>query len=243
MQEPRNQPSAELDGPDTHVMIAPEQPSPVFVDSTGRRSRLLRRTAYGFVVVCMVYGGLVSVSLAGGPVSTNAILPLIADGGPESGTNLAQPTPIPAPATKSPSPTPKATVIDASTPRRFGPTRTLEHAVAPKPPVTKPKKSTAPPKTTPPTTKPTSRPVESATTTPPASATPSTPATTPPTTKAAPAPKPPAATTGTGGTGGGEEMVDEPTASIDTPSTDDLSEDFPEPTPAPSDSDGTEEAA
>jgi hypothetical protein len=226
LQEPTNQPSVDLDGPDTQVMIAPSLPSPVFVDSTGRRSRLLRRFAYGFVVVCMVYGGLVSVSLAGGPVSTNAILPLIPDSAGSGADNLAKPSPIPEPSTKSPAATPKATVVDAQPPR-LGPTHTLERAVVPKSPTPTPKKTTKAPKTTPPTTKPTSRPVESATTTPPTSTPPTTPPTSAPTSKAA-APKPPAATaTGTGGVGGGEEMepddVAEPSESAATP----------EPTPDP----------
>ncbi len=73
--------SDESDVPDTEVILVPA-PAPVFVDSTGRRRRLLRRASYGFGAFCVVYGGLVSVSLAGGPVSPQAFLPFpdLADG-------------------------------------------------------------------------------------------------------------------------------------------------------------------
>jgi hypothetical protein len=51
-------------------------PAPVFVDAEGRRARLLRRLAYAFGALVLVYGGLISVSLAGGPVRSSAVLPL-----------------------------------------------------------------------------------------------------------------------------------------------------------------------
>ncbi len=73
------------------------QPAPVFVDSTGRRRRLLRRFAYGFTAFCMMYGGLISLSLAGGPVSPSAVLPLpgLVDGGePPTGNALPRPEPV-----------------------------------------------------------------------------------------------------------------------------------------------------
>jgi hypothetical protein len=103
LQEPHNPPIADVDPPDTEEIVV-AHPSPVFVDSTGRRRRMLRKVAYGFGALCMVYGGLISVSLAGGPVSSNAVLPLpdLADGGgedEEKGIVVAQPSPTPEPVT------------------------------------------------------------------------------------------------------------------------------------------------
>ena len=88
-------------------MILVAQPAPVFVDSTGRRRRLLRRLAYGFGAFCMVYGGLISLSLAGGPVSPSAVLPF--PGLAEHGT------PTSCPSTRR-HPTPRSTA--APTPTR-----------------------------------------------------------------------------------------------------------------------------
>ena len=98
LQEPQNPPIADVDMPDTEVIVV-AHPSPVFVDSTGRRRRMLRRVAYGFGALCMVYGGLVSVSLAGGPVSSSAVLPLpdLADGQDEEDLVVARPSPTPEP--------------------------------------------------------------------------------------------------------------------------------------------------
>ena len=48
-QEPSNPISADAEILDTEVIVV-AQPSPVFVDSTGRRRRVLRRVAYGFGV-------------------------------------------------------------------------------------------------------------------------------------------------------------------------------------------------
>ena len=59
--------------PDTEVIAVP-RPDLVFVDATGRRRRMLRRASYGFAAVCVAYGGLVGVSLAGGPVSTSGAI-------------------------------------------------------------------------------------------------------------------------------------------------------------------------
>ncbi len=68
-------PPTELEAPDTEV-ISVAAPAPVFVDSTGRRSRLLRRLSYAFGALVMLYGGLISISLAGGPVRSHSVLPL-----------------------------------------------------------------------------------------------------------------------------------------------------------------------
>ncbi|HEU5428382.1 MAG TPA: hypothetical protein VFU74_15990 [Actinocrinis sp.] len=50
--------------------------APVFVDSTGRRRRLVRRVAFGLLIGACAYGVLVVVSILGGPVPPNALLPL-----------------------------------------------------------------------------------------------------------------------------------------------------------------------
>jgi hypothetical protein len=205
LQEPKNPPSADPDGPDTHVLIPPSAASPVFVDSTGRRRRLLRRASYAFGALCMLYGGLVTVSLAGGPVSPSAVLPLQAEGGDGTDADdaLAQPSPIPGPTTTTAAPS--RVFVSDQLPHRPAPaTHTLERAEAPKPAPAK----TSTPKSTPPSAPPSNRPVESATTTPTSSAPPaSTPAPSAAPSSRAPAPKPPASpgtpSTGTGGSGGG----------------------------------------
>src|SRR5688500_18563203 len=88
--------------PDTEVIVL-AHPSPVFVDATGRRRRMLRKVAYGFGALCMIYGGLVSVSLAGGPVSSSAVLPLPdrADNDEERAV-VARPRPTPTPVVTRP---------------------------------------------------------------------------------------------------------------------------------------------
>ncbi|WP_430780755.1 hypothetical protein [Actinoplanes sp. G11-F43] len=86
----------------TEVIAVPE-PAPVFVDSTGRRSRLLRRIALAFGVVLIGYAGLVSVSLAGGPISSSAVLPLpgLDDDEEEAPEPRAESTPAPTPEPKT----------------------------------------------------------------------------------------------------------------------------------------------
>jgi hypothetical protein len=116
-QEPHTQQIVDPDVPDTEVILV-AQPAPVFVDSTGRRRRLLRRFAYGFGAFCMVYGGLISLSLAGGPVSPSAVLPFpdLMQGGagePSIGRPL-QPTPAPIVTA------PKSVLVNDATPRRAG---------------------------------------------------------------------------------------------------------------------------
>ncbi|MEV4707507.1 hypothetical protein [Actinoplanes sp. NPDC049316] len=198
-QELQNPISADAEILDTEVIVV-AQPSPVFVDSTGRRRRVLRRVAYGFGAICMMYGGLVSVSLAGGPVSSSAVLPLpdLADGDDQA--VIAVPTPTPEPLTATPSRRPVLEVL----PRRNAPVtgHTVEAGTQPRPATSATRPARTP--TPKPTTKkpvapgvPTARPVESGTTKP---TTPTTPATTPPATDdETPPPAPP----GTGGSGGG----------------------------------------
>jgi hypothetical protein len=156
-QEPENPDSADRDIPDTEVIVVPS-PASVFVDSTGRRGRLLRRLSYAFGALCMLYGGLVSVSLAGGPVSSRAVLPL-----PNLRAEKTQPVqaeigPKPAPIAKpaATSAPPRAVAVTEVLPRR-----TTERARVPSPPAkpvksasAKPVKSTKAP-STPPSTKPT----------------------------------------------------------------------------------------
>jgi len=207
-QEPENPHSAEPDNPDTEV-IAVAAPAPVFVDSTGRRSRLLRRLAYAFGVLVMLYGGLISVSLAGGPVRSSAVLPLPGlEADKDDDVPPARPGPIPEPnadhSTKS------LTAIDALPPRRTSPASRLESTHVPsKSASAKP----TPSKTIKPSAS-TSHPVES-TTTSPATTPPTTPPATTPTTGPTTPPIPPTGATGTGGTGtggqgGGSSMGDVP---------------------------------
>jgi hypothetical protein len=193
--------SADRDIPDTAVIVVPA-PSPVFVDSTGRRRRLLRRLSYAFGAVCVLYGGLISVSLAGGPVSSSAILPLPDLGGAAA---EAHPTPTPRPTLASP----KARAIIEALPRRDLPVAGNERLV-----VTRPATTPAAPRATskPATPKPsatTSKPVESTATPTPsvspsasASPTPSTSPSTGPTRQPPPVPPNPPSTGADGGSGG-----------------------------------------
>ena len=97
-QEPQTSHHVDEYAPDTEVIAVPV-PAPVFVDSTGRRSRLLRRLALAFGILLVAYGGLVSVSLAGGPVSSSAVLPFPGiDDEPATGKPTARPGPTPEPA-------------------------------------------------------------------------------------------------------------------------------------------------
>lgn len=205
-QEPENPPFIDGDIPVTEVIsVAP--PAPVFVDTTGRRSRLLRRIAYGFGALVMLYGGLICVSLVGGPVPSSAVLPLpgLEPAGDTGDKKPAQPSPAPVP-TPTPSATPvfvaEALPHRATSAARLESARVTSAATRPaaKPTVTKkPTAATSTPTATPTT----SRPVESTTVpTTPATTVPTTPATIP----AAPSPPP----VPTGGQGGGEET---PTAS------------------------------
>ncbi|AEV88682.1 Filamentous hemagglutinin [Actinoplanes sp. SE50/110] len=98
-------------------MIAVATPAPVFVDSTGRRSRLLRRIALAFGVLVVSYGGLVSVSLAGGPVRSSAVLPLPGIDNTEDKVDPAPPRPSPV-AGPGPSAAPSRPVESTERPAR-----------------------------------------------------------------------------------------------------------------------------
>lgn len=107
-QEPENPPTADSDTPATEV-IAVSTPAPVFVDSTGRRSRLLRRVALAFGVLVLAYGGLLSVSLAGGPVTSSAVFPLpgLDDDRDDEPAPRPKPSPTPQPTLTSSAPLPR----------------------------------------------------------------------------------------------------------------------------------------
>jgi hypothetical protein len=203
-QEPENPHPAELDIPDTEV-ISIAVPAPVFVDSTGRRGRLWRRLAYAFGGLVMLYGGLICVSLAGGPVRSSAVLPLPGLA-PQEDDDRPPPRPSPTPA-PTPSHAPTTTANRAAAPPRLESTRISAKAPTPSGSAkasVRPRRTPARPSpTTKATTKPkpvatTSRPVESTTTQPPTTPATTPPDTTPPTTPVAPVPP------GNGGQGGGE---------------------------------------
>ncbi|WP_329108727.1 hypothetical protein OG792_08785 [Micromonospora sp. NBC_01699] len=59
----------------TVVLDAVPEPPPVFVDATGRRRRFVRYLAYGIGLLGLTYTALVGISLAGGPVNPNSVLP------------------------------------------------------------------------------------------------------------------------------------------------------------------------
>ncbi|CNE35625.1 Uncharacterised protein [Mycobacterium tuberculosis] len=55
--------------------------SPVFVDVTGRRRRRMRRFGYAAAALCGGYSIMIGISLAGGPVSPQTLLPKVGGGG------------------------------------------------------------------------------------------------------------------------------------------------------------------
>jgi hypothetical protein len=199
-QQPENSTSADTEIPDTEVIAVPA-PAPVFVDSTGRRSRLLRRLAYAFGVIVMIYGGLIAVSLAGGPVRSSAVLPLPGlDLDPKESKPPARPSP-------SPSPSIKSLFVTEALPRRTA-TRQASSSRIESTTVTKKPTPKATPTKTPTPSATTSHPVESTTTpAPSASSTPPTTGTT--TTPPTIPPVPPAEDTGSGGQGGGSTVSDD----------------------------------
>jgi hypothetical protein len=118
-QEPKTPHNVDQHFPDTEVIAVPE-PAPVFVDSTGRRSRVLRGVALAFGVLVVAYGGLVSVSLAGGPVSSSAVLPFPVfdeDEGREERARKPVRTPKPSPSATTSRPIVESTQRNAAGPR------------------------------------------------------------------------------------------------------------------------------
>jgi len=63
---------------------------PVFLDTSGRRRRWLRVAGFGVAGACGMYTAVVAVSLMGGPVSPDSVLPL-----PEHGTAAKRADPAP----------------------------------------------------------------------------------------------------------------------------------------------------
>jgi hypothetical protein len=223
LHEPETPLSVDRDIPDTEV-IALSAPTPVFVDSTGRRRKMLRRLAYAFGALCMLYGGLISVSLAGGPVSSSAILPL-----PDLPLHAAKappkPSRTPVPTVTTPAPAEFAAGPLTRRAVDFGRTTRRTPAVIPAPATTKP--------TVTPTS---SHPLESATTSKssagptPTSASP-TPSKSASSSPVVPPPSPPTSPTtksdtggtgggaGSGGAGGGEETTTAPTGTTSSSDT------------------------
>jgi len=216
LQQPENPPFIDGDNPVTEP-ISVASPAPVFVDTTGRRSRLLRRIAYGFGALVVLYGGLIVVSLVGGPVPSSAVLPLpgLEPAGDAGDQKPAQPSPTPTPA-HSATPVFVADALPhraatAATAARLESAKATSPAARPaaKPsPTRKPAATTGTPKVTPAT----SPPIESTTLPAPPATVPTTPATTP----AAPSPPP----VSTGGQGGGAESpTAAPKPTVETPIT------------------------
>ena len=209
-QEPRTAQSADRDILDTEVIVV-SAPTPVFVDSTGRRRRHLRRLAYGFGAICVLYGGLISVSLAGGPVRSSAILPLPDLTDHENERVDAQPSPTPAPTFSAP---PKTRFIGESL-RRSPPFTSQDNRdVAARRPAATPATSAKQPKSKAPA--PTVTPTRPVASTGPPSVTPSPSATgsvvppKPPTVKPTTIPVPPSPPSagGVGGGVGGDSVPD-----------------------------------
>ena len=201
-QKPGTPHSVDSDSPDTEV-IAVSSPASVFVDSTGRRRRLLRRLSYVFGGLCIVYGGLVSVSLAGGPVSSSAVLPLpdLRHDDTEEAAAGPRPAPIPVP---SASTRPLESYVADVVPRRRA-TANVTRIAAPRPPA--PRASVKPSASPAPSS---AKPVES--TTKPGTVAPSATTTVPQLPTKTPVvvpPAPPVPQSSTGGSGGGAEVPDE----------------------------------
>lgn len=68
---------------DTREVIDSQDRSalPVFVDATGRRRRRLRRLGYAAAALCGGYSIMIGISLAGGPVNPQTLLPNVGGGG------------------------------------------------------------------------------------------------------------------------------------------------------------------
>jgi len=58
------------------VLRPPTHAKPVFVDTTGKRRRWIRRGSVAVGTVLTAYGVVVALSFLGGPVPPNALLPL-----------------------------------------------------------------------------------------------------------------------------------------------------------------------
>jgi hypothetical protein len=63
------------DNDETRPLEVPDDAAPVFVDSTGRRGRRIRFAFYGIGGLSLTYAGMVAMSLAGGPLNPETLLP------------------------------------------------------------------------------------------------------------------------------------------------------------------------
>ncbi|SFO53723.1 hypothetical protein SAMN04489713_10731 [Actinomadura madurae] len=160
--------------PDKQEMIdsRDRSASPVFVDVTGRRRRRLRRLGYAAAAVCGGYSIMIGISLMGGPVSPQTLLPKMVGGGetkvtpsskhrppPDDGPG-ALPPPRPSWPARTPGAPPTAPRASGSTPsgavpspskpdgRRTGPQAPTSS------PATPPSRSGGTPPATPPTDSP-----------------------------------------------------------------------------------------
>src|SRR5690606_35067918 len=97
---------------DTREVIDSQDRSalPVFVDATGRRRRRLRRLGYAAAALCGRYSIMLRISLAGGPVNPQTLLPNVGGGGDATG--------VPSPKARPP---PDAGPPAPPRPRRSGP--------------------------------------------------------------------------------------------------------------------------
>jgi hypothetical protein len=205
-QEPKTPHHVDQHFQDTEVIAVPE-PAPVFVDSTGRRSRVLRGVALAFGVLLVAYGGLVSVSLAGGPVSSSAVLPFpVFDEDEDDQERARKParTPQPSPSATTTRPIVESTHRNATGPRpsaSASPRTTVRTTKSPSP-STSPSRSPAGPIT---------KPVESGTVSQKPEPGPGSGA---PVDPVNPVPPPVVENPGSGGTGGGGPAPEETSAPV-----------------------------
>ncbi|MGW0502689.1 hypothetical protein [Micromonospora sp. NPDC003241] len=157
-----------MEGPTQLIPVAPE-PSPVFVDPSGRRRRWFRRTAYALGLAGVAYTMMVGISFAGGPVRPDSIIPFVEPAETWEAPPVS-PTPSPSRSTSpAPSPTqvtPQRPVPPSGTPGTGAtsasptpsPSRTTASPTSPRPsgtPTASPSRSTPPSSTPPPPSSPT----------------------------------------------------------------------------------------
>jgi hypothetical protein len=63
------------EGPTEKIDQAGEAPDPVFVDDSGKRRKRIRMAFFGLGGLGLLYAGLVGVSLAGGPLNPESLIP------------------------------------------------------------------------------------------------------------------------------------------------------------------------
>lgn len=145
------------------VALSETHSTPVFVDPTGRRQRLVRWLAVGVAGGCLAYAALLGVSLTGGPVTPPARLSL-----PELKAHPQPPSPAPGPSQHPqmvavagapdpvvPPPLPPTATASATPPSAAPSTAASPTAPSPKPPAAVPPSTTRPPQESTPTPSPT----------------------------------------------------------------------------------------